>query len=173
MEKNNFPDTAQILTEEDLLFINSVRKIKRTLMASFQPGFFVQTIKNIIESSSIVEFASARAVKFLNDSTTTFVIILNKEKAMEKIDHQFLNITSPEEETKWIANCIYDEVISPFTTTITEALINNEEALESVFIVSQEELHETLESLSKFLLSSVFGIKIDLESYRIHLELLK
>jgi hypothetical protein len=177
MGNNELPDTSQILSDDDLQVIASIRKIKRTLMASFQPGFLVETIKKLVEDSDVINFASARAAKFLNNESSTFSLSLDKEKAELKYGRDSaIRFYSDEDVTKWISNCIYDEIINPFSTIMTEKLKNEEilkEEVESVFKVSREELKENLDSLERFLISSIFGIKIDLTNYGVLLALLK
>ena len=168
MTNNNY-DTLDFLTDEDIQLMDDINKIKKHILTFFNPEVLVDKIRGFIKDSDILDFNNARSEKFINVRRPVYVIKLDKEKALEKYPLKRGRFLNESDEIEWITSCVYEEVIRPFSKFLADALRDDEDLDESLSNIFTEIPQDVID-LGMFLMSSIFGIKIDKQQYLVHLE---
>jgi len=165
--KLNIIDSSDLLSEDDEKLLEGFIRIKRTIMSFFKIEGIVAKLKELIIDSEIFNFTSKRAEKFIDLKKPVFTMIIDREKALEKFPSEFSN---EESEINWLTNCLYQEIILVFSSFLVDSVTKNDDLNESLQEIFKEEIPNELIELSTSILSSIFGIRFDLEKNLIHLE---
>jgi hypothetical protein len=163
-------DTSSMLNDEDIEVMENIQKVKRHLLSFFKPEAIVSNIKGHISDSDVLAFTNKRAEKFIDVRKPTFIIQMDKSKCLEKYPPE-VRWVKEDDEIEWMTECMYSEVIYPFSGWLMSVVRNDESfkgSLDEVLneIPNKEEIIE----MGLLLLSTIFGMRVDKEKYTIHLE---
>lgn len=163
MEKLN--DINLMPDKEDLENLKRLTSYKNNLMNSIGMDVFIDEVRNIIDNSKYFEFRSPMSKKFIDKDRPIFIIKMNDEMAskyckINKTDDKIIN-KRVNEITETIKNCIIEKI----SNYLTNYIYNNQE-LKEYF----ESFNETMKNL---FISSIYGIRVNLQDNIIYLEYMK
>lgn len=154
------------LEDKDIEIIGQINKIKKRIISLFKPEVIVDAIKTNINESQVLGFTNKRSEKFINVAKPTFMISMYNEQCNEKYPHgQF---TNEDKEIEWLSDILYKEVIAPFSSFLHQSVKDKSTSndWDQVF----KENPEIAADLEFLILTSVFGMRVDLQKYTVNLE---
>jgi hypothetical protein len=172
MKMNNKIDTSTMLDDEDIELIENIQEIKRHFMSFFKNEGLVGKLKEIIKDSSILDFSNSRTEKFIDVKRPVFIMKVDFDKSIKEYPPK-KQFETENDYMNYISNIVYEEVIKHFTKFLRDALTNNEEIanyLETNKIFNEFKNKEDLSNFESIIISSIFGMRIDLEKLIVNLE---
>ena len=166
-KKDKKVDTSELLNDSDIELLNQISKVKKHIFSYIKREPLVDEIKRLIEQSDAVSFASKRAAKFVDPQKPVFSLKFNEERVKELYPPK--KFKDDEDELKYLMEVLHSEVVSKFSTFLITSLREYREGKESSEIFKE---NPNLESLAMLMVSSIFGMKFDLEVKAVQMEYL-
>jgi hypothetical protein len=158
-------DSSMLMNEDDFKELEKLKKIKKQIMALFNDGILVEKLKELVNNSELVLFVSSREEKFLDKKFPVLKLKFNRSK----IDKEFpkRNIKNDEEQCLFLSGIIFNEIITPFNTYLWDIIKQSADTKikEEYFIDNFED-----DEVSKDFLTSMFGMKYDLQKLTVNIE---
>jgi len=167
MEKNS-KEMSDFLENDDYKMMENITKVKKYILSIFKPEFMIEKIKENINKSELFSFSSSRSEKFINVQKPNFILTYNYEKCLEVYPKKISSMT---DEVDFVVECVYQEVIRPFSSYLLDALTNRTEDDRNKDEIFKEisDLEELLE-IGTIIFSSIFGMKVEIQNKIMHLE---
>lgn len=161
MEHQNF-DTSEMLNDDDLTLITNIEAAKKHILSYFKVDSLVAKIKGLVKESTILDFTNARTEKFIDQRKPVFIVKID-HVAAEKL-YPRTAFSEEDDEIRYLSQVVYNEVVYHFSSFLIEA-IKGDENLKEAF----DEMPLDLD-ISAVIVSSIFGVRVDVPSKIVHLE---
>ena len=138
------------LNEDEIKKISEVLKLKKDIMSYLNMEEFIESAKNIIDSSSIFEFRSKVARNYIDKKNPSFVL---KIKDID-ILNEMLSYSDPRKE---VNKLLQKDIISKISKLLTDNINNSKNRLFEQFP----------KEITEFILSNIYVIRSNIQENNI------
>jgi hypothetical protein len=166
MEEEENGGMDDYIGPDDVRAIEELQVVRKHIMSYFDPEALMEEMKRYVKESPCVEFASARAEKFLNVKNPVFNLkiveceqLSNTYGEVPKLDKVRAGEEEKDSAARWMLYVLHGEVASPLMDFLIDAIDGNYDLRERIKKALPEGIPEGI--MQKFFLSTMFSMRAD------------